>query len=94
LSERANVEKYISEELVELKAAHATPRLSSIQLEYEELSDMDLTPQEACVIVQVGRPPPLPKPPIAAPPLPPYCYFASGFLHLLPPLPLALVFEV
>jgi DNA gyrase subunit A len=57
LSERANVEIYISTELAELKAAHATPRLSSIELEYEELSDMDLTPQEACVIVQVAGPP-------------------------------------
>eukprot|EP00967_Tisochrysis_lutea_P058864 scaffold75006_cov36-Tisochrysis_lutea.AAC.3 len=53
LSERANVEAYISEELTQLKTAHATPRRSSIEVEYEELSDMDLTPKEACVIVQV-----------------------------------------
>eukprot|EP00962_Isochrysis_galbana_P026064 scaffold8056_cov114-Isochrysis_galbana.AAC.5 len=67
LSERSNVEAYISAELVELKAAHATPRLSAIELEYEELSDMDLTPQQACVIVQVPRPPALPRRTCAAP---------------------------
>jgi len=55
LADKLKVDTLISEELAELRQNYATPRLTEIEHEYEELSDMDLTAQEQVIIVQSAK---------------------------------------
>ena len=55
LGERANVLSKISAELGELKGTYGTPRRSTIEEATAELSDLELTAREECLILRTAR---------------------------------------
>lgn len=56
LADRSLVEELIRKELGELKTKHATPRRTMIGTAAEaELNEIDLTPEEQCIIIRSSR---------------------------------------
>ena len=56
LEDRALIINLISSELADLKAKHATPRRTTIGTAAEaELSEIDLTPAESCILIRTAR---------------------------------------
>jgi len=56
LADRRRVEALMHDELEELKARHATPRRTMIGTAADaELSDIDLTPDESCIVIRSSR---------------------------------------